>query len=121
MPDMRSRLAWGPRHGPSTKQMNVDMIDGLAAILPGVDDRAVALGQPFGARNLCRSPVQMSEETVVLFLGVGDGGNVLAGHDENVHRCLRLDIRKSVALVVLVDRLGRNGSIDDLAENAAHD
>ncbi len=37
-----------------------------------------------------------------------------------MHRRLRIDIRKDVTLVILVDRLGGNASLNDFAEKAAH-
>ena len=37
-----------------------------------------------------------------------------------MHRGLRIDIRERVTLVVLVDRLGGNASLNDFAEKAAH-
>ncbi len=38
-----SRLAWGPAHVPAAEQVDVEVVDGLAAIGAGVDDQAVAV------------------------------------------------------------------------------
>ena len=46
--------------------------------------------------------------------------DVLAGNHEEVRRRLGVDVKESDALVVLVDGLGGDGSIDDLAEGAIH-
>jgi len=45
---------------------------------------------------------------------------VLAWGDEDVDGCLRMDVGEGVALVVLVDGGGRDGAVDDLAEEAGH-
>ncbi len=98
----------------------MDVVDGLAAVLSSIDHGAIAILQPFGAGNFRRSPMQMADQRIVLFPGVSDGGHVFAGNDEDVHRCLRIDIGESIALVILIDGFGRNASINDLAKDAAH-
>ena len=35
-------LAWGPMHRPSSEQMQVQVVDGLAAVRAGVEDDAIA-------------------------------------------------------------------------------
>ncbi len=62
----------------------------------------------------------MTEQRVWSFAGLGHRVNVFARDDEDMHRRLRIDVGKGVALVVLVDGGRRNASIDDLAEEAAH-
>lgn len=52
--------------------------------------------------------------------GVRKGRDVLAGDDEEVHRRLRMDVSKGVALRILVDGLRRDLTCDDLAEEAIH-
>jgi hypothetical protein len=96
------------------------MIDGLAAILASVDDGAIPAGEPLAARDFGSGPVQVPEELIVLFVSVCNGGDVLAGNDENVHGRLRLEIHEGVALIVLIHRFRRDAPVDDLAEEAAH-
>ena len=96
------------------------VIDRLAAVVAGVDHGAVSAGQAFGAGDFCRGPVEMSEKLVVLFLRVGNGGNVPARHYQYVHRRLRLDVHEGIALIILINRLRRDASINNLAEEAAH-
>ena len=100
--------------------MQVDVIDGLAAVVACVDNGAISIRQAFGACDLRSGPVQMSEELVVLFLGMRDGRNVPPRDDEHVYRRLRLQVHESIALVVLIDSFRWNTSIDDLAKKAAH-
>lgn len=100
--------------------MNVDVVDCLAPVFSRVDDRAVSLRKPLCAGDLGRGPLQVSEEMLVVFLGVSNGRDVLPGDDEDVDGGLRLDVREGVAMLILVDGFGGNASVDDLAENAAH-
>jgi len=99
----------------------MEMVDGLAAIVSGVDNGAVALGQPLAARNLRGHPMQVADQRSLLFGHISHRGDVLAWNDQHVHRRLRIDVGKSVALIVLVDGLGGNASFDDPAKEAAHD
>ena len=49
-------LARRPVHLAAAKQMQVEMIDGLAAVLAGVDDDAVAVFEAFFASDFGCSP-----------------------------------------------------------------
>jgi len=64
--------------------------------------------------------VKMADEEAVLLARMGNGRDVLTRNNEDVHRRLRIDICEGVALVVLVDGVGRDASFDDPAEEAAH-
>jgi hypothetical protein len=114
-------LAWWPGHCAPTKQMDVNVVDGLSAIFSGVDHGAIALGQPFGAGDFGGCPMEMADQSVVLLISVGNRRNMLARNNKDVDRGLRIDVGEGVALVVLVDGFGRNTSIDDPAEEATHD
>ena len=99
----------------------MNMVDGLAAVVTGVDDRAVALSQSLAARNLGRHPMQMADQGTVILGRMPNRGNVFARNNQHMHRCLRVDVGKDVALIVLVDGLGGDASVDDPAKKAAHD
>jgi hypothetical protein len=60
--------------------------------------------------------MEMADQGVVLLIGVGNRRNMLARNNEDVYGGLGIDVGKGVALVVLVDSLGWNASIDDPAE-----
>jgi hypothetical protein len=62
----------------------------------------------------------MAEEFFVVGIGFGEGDDVLAWGDEDVDGGLRMDVGEGVTLVVLVDGVGGNGAVDDLAEEAGH-
>ena len=50
--DFRPGLAGRPGHGPSAEQMEVEVVDGLAALFAGVDDDTVAAIQLLAAGDL---------------------------------------------------------------------
>lgn len=105
---------------PSTEQMEVDVFYCLASILTSVDHRAIAFRKPLAARDLGCGPMQVPDQIAVLFPDLRDGGDVLSGNYEDVNRSLRVDIRKGVAMVVLVNGLRGDAPVDNLAEETAH-
>ena len=96
------------------------MIHGLAAVRAGVDHHAIALGEAFVAGNLGRGPQQMAEQRAIPLIAFGQRGDMFARRDQHMHRRLRIDVGKGVALLVLVDGGGGNASFNDLAEKATH-
>ena len=52
----------------------------------------------------------------VLFIEVIDGRDVLSGYDQNMRRCLRIDISEREYVVVLVDFVTGNFTIPDFAK-----
>lgn len=98
----------------------MDVIHCLSSVLTRIDHGAKAIGEPFAARDLGRSPVQMPEQFAVFFPGLRERRDVLARNYKDVNRCLRIDVRKRIAVIVLVNGFGRDASVNDLAEKAAH-
>jgi hypothetical protein len=105
---------------PPAQYVDVEMIDRLAAVRAGIDHHAVAVSEALVAGNLSGRKQQVSEQPRMLFAGVRQRGNMFAGHQEKVHRRLRVDVAEGDAALVLEDEPGRNGALDDLAEQAAH-
>ena len=104
----------------STEKMDVEMIDGLAAVGSGVDDQAVAVAEALLARDLTGCPQQMTEEIGVSCRGVRVGRDVLFGDHQQMRGRLRVDVRKGQHAVVFVDAVDGNGAGGDLAEEAVH-
>src|SRR5579871_5096049 len=105
---------------PSAKHVDMQVIDGLAAVLSRVDHHAISIRQPLGAGDISSLRQQVSEKLCMVAVGVRKRGDVLAGHYQEMYRRLRLDIRKRVAFVVLINSSRRNGSRNDFAEQAVH-
>jgi hypothetical protein len=114
-------LSWRPGHWAATEQMDVNMVDGLAAIFAGVDHGAVTLRESFGASYFGGCPMKMADQRVVFLACLGNGRNVQARNNEDVYGRLRIDVGEGITLIVLIDGFGRNTSIDDPAEKAIHD
>jgi len=94
----------------------VKVIHGLPPILSRVDHRAVSAGQPFLTRDLCRYQMEMAQQGTVFGGGMFNRSQVCARNNQHVNGRLRIDIREGVALLILVDGLRGNASIDDSAE-----
>ena len=90
----------------------------LASVVPRVHDQTkTRLANPFLLRNLTGLENEVTEEALVFGHHLRQGTNLLLGYQDNVHACLRIDVPKSQAEIVLVDDIGRYFSIDDLREN----
>jgi len=100
--------------------MHVQVIDRLSAIVARIDDDSVAFGQPLFARKIRRDPQQMPQQRGMLLACLGQRNKMLPRCNQQVHRRLRMNIREGITPVVLVLRHRRNASINDLAEEAAH-
>jgi hypothetical protein len=116
-----SPLSWRPCHRAAAEQVKVDVVYRLATVRSCINDGAVSLRESFGACDFRSGPLQMTEEFLLWLLGVSDGGDVYSRDDKDVHGGLRLDIGEGVAVLILVDSFGRNGSVNDLAKDAVHD
>ena len=88
---------------PATHHMQVEMGHGLAAVVAGIDDDAVAFREAVLACNLRRNPHQVTEESSVFGDGVGKGSDVLARNDENMYGRFGADVGKGVNEVILID------------------
>lgn len=96
--------------------MDVDVVDGLTAVIAGINDGAIAARKALGAGDVSRNPQQMTKKFLVFFFSFCGGCDVLPRYDENVHGRLWVDVCKGVALVVLIDGRRRNASVDNPAE-----
>jgi hypothetical protein len=110
----------GPGEQAAAEQMQVQVVDSLAAVFAGIHDNAVAVAELFLAGNFRRSPQQMTEKRSFVFAGFGKRADVLARDYEDMHRRLRIDISESVTELVLKDRSRGDLLVNDLAKGAAH-
>jgi hypothetical protein len=96
--------------------MDVEMVDGLAAVFSGVDHQAVTLDQVLLAGDLGGSPQQMPEQRGIRLIGVVHRDNVIPRRDQNMNGGLGVKVGEGVAELVLVDRSGGDASVNDLAK-----
>ena len=59
-----------------------------------------------------------AQQGLVLRLDMGQGADVLLGHQQEMHRRTGVDVVKSVQLIVFIDFVRRNLACDDFAKNA---
>jgi hypothetical protein len=101
--------------------MHVNMKHLLSGILVAIHKQAIApfghalfFGDYFGGRE------HVADELFVFRQHVIHRGDLLIGHDQNVHRRLGVDIPKGGHLVITKDDIGGDFTLDDLAENSRH-
>src|ERR1700712_4019954 len=96
-------LAWGPGHGASAEEVDVEVVDGLAAVGAGVDDEAVAAGEALPLGDLGGGGDELAQEGAVFCFGVGGRGEVLFRDDEDVGGGLRVKVGDGDGGFVLVE------------------
>src|SRR5688572_11168971 len=107
-----------PHHLASTEEVQMDMEDRLPGVLAVVEHEAVAARQPLLFCKLTCNVDQVSDQRLVRLLHVLDPIDRLLGNDQDVRRSLRIDVAEREAAIILVDDLGRDLAIDDLAEKS---
>ena len=104
----------------AAEHVDVEMIDGLAAVGAGVDDDAIAVAQSFCARGVGGHGEQVAKQGRMFAGSVGKRLEVLPRHHQKMGGRLRVDVSERNAFLVLKEEFCRNGSIDDLAEQTIH-
>ena len=94
----------------------MEVVDGLAAVWAGVEDDAIAVIEPGGARNFGGLGKQMAQQRRLRRLGLRQRRNVLPGNYQQMGGRLGAEIGEADTQLVLVDALGRDAAGDDLAE-----
>jgi len=102
----------------AAQQMQMQMMHRLTAIIAGVDDDSVSTVQLVTAGDLCRGRHQMAYQCGVLGKRLGLRGDMLFGNDQDVGRCLRIDVRKPDGQFILINATCWYRAMDDLAEQA---
>jgi len=85
-----------PQHRAAAKQMNVKVIDCLAAIRSSIDDCTKSLRQSLTLRNARRNQVKITQQFLVFRTRLREGCDVFPRHDQDVRRRLRINIAEGV-------------------------
>jgi hypothetical protein len=104
----------------TAKQMEVQVIHGLAAVFTRVDDHSVAFGEAFIAGDCGRRVEEVSEDVAIFSTRVVERGEMFAGNNENVDRRHRMNVGEGVTQLILVDSSGGYRTVGDFAEEAGH-
>jgi hypothetical protein len=113
-------LAGRPGVMTAAEEMDVQMVDCLAAVFAGVDDYAIAFAEALVASDRRCGVQEMAEQVAVLSGGVVEGSKVFAGNDEDMDGRDRVNVREGVAELVLIDGCGGDGTVGNFAEYAGH-
>lgn len=103
---------------PAPKQVQMQMIHRLPALLTSVYYNPVTLIQPFFPRNSRRRTHQVAHQRGIFRYRLRRGTDVLFGNNKDMCRSLGIDIRKPNAKFVFIDPVGRNRSFNNLAKEA---
>jgi hypothetical protein len=99
-------------HGASAEDVDVEMVDGLTAVVAGVEHEAEAVGEfAFGER--CGFFEQVAEDVGRSF---GHVSEVALGDEQPVSGGLRVDVGEGERVVVFMDGFDWDLVIGDLAE-----
>ncbi len=102
--------------------MQVQMVDCLSTVRPGVHHRSIALAQVLGARDLSCEMEQVTEKKLVILrlAHLGERTDMLLWNYEYVDWRLGIDVPKGDRLFILEDLLRRNCAAYDLAKQTIH-
>lgn len=115
---LKKTLTWWPVHLSSTHYVHVQMVNGLSTVVSVVNYNTVAVRKSF-LRQIFGGQQQMAENFFVFFFRFVEERNFGLGDDQEVHRCLRIDVVKCHAFVVFVDYVGFGLFVDYLLEDVA--
>jgi hypothetical protein len=84
-------------HGASAEQVEMEVVDCLAAVVAGVDDDPIASIELMAAGEVGCDRQEVSEKRLVLCHGFGLRGDVFLGDDKQMCGCLRVDVGEADA------------------------
>ena len=102
----------------AAEDVDVEMVDGLAAVRAGVDDETVPVVEVLLASNVTGRGEQVAEQGGVLGQGFGVRRDVALGDDEHVDGGLRMNVGEGQGVGRFVEARDRDGAANDLAEQA---
>ena len=102
----------------AAKQMQMQMIHCLAAIIARVHDDSVTFDQLLASCDLASRRHQRAHQASIFSNCTRRRSNMLFGNDQHMSRRLRIDIRKPNAKFIFIDAACWNIPRDDPAEKA---
>ena len=104
-----------------TKQMNVEVWDGLAAVCAVIDHHAEAAFRKTEVGGDLRSgEKKVAKDRLISGLRFAEAGYYFFGNNKDVHRCLRRNIAESEAMLVAVNHISGDFPVADFLENRLH-
>ena len=103
---------------PPTQQMHMQMFHRLPSIRPGIHNQPIPTPQPLLPRNLHGSRHQPTQQRLIPRLRLRQRPDMPLRNHQNMHRRLRMNIRKRHHLLILIQARHRNRTGGDLAKKA---
>lgn len=94
-------LSRWPPHLPSTKNMDMKMIDTLRSVFPVVDDCAEPDGTVLASKLPSRGQ-KVAQDWSIVWPGLTELSDLLLGDDEDMHRRLWVNVAEREAHIILV-------------------
>ena len=88
----------------------------LARPLAVVHHQAEGVAHALLLGDARRRVQQVAEDIAILRAGVRQPGDGLLGDHQDMHRRLRVDVPEGQAAIILIDDVGRDLAVNDLAE-----
>lgn len=96
----------------------MDMINTLQAVFAIVHEHAIPFLQPLALGNFGRCEHKVTQDVFIRLLCHAERGDPAFRDDEDVDRCLRIDVMEGEGEIVLVDNFCRDFFGDDFVENS---
>jgi len=115
--------AWWPCELLPSNEVDVQVVNGLAAMLALVHHQTVALFQALLLGNTGSSYHHMSQYCCMLLLRCGDASQpvTLLGNDDDVHCSCWSDVSEGIHRVIVVDLGGWDVAIKNLLEDCVRE
>lgn len=94
--------------------MDMKVWHGLLTVISAIHDQSVALLEAEFLGDVAGDEKEMAESGLILDLDFAHRDDRFARHDQEMHRCLRIDVVEDSAEFILVDDLARNLTVEDL-------
>jgi len=99
--------AWGPAHGATTQQVDMEVENALACPSSAVGYQPESAAQALHFSYLGGRQHQSAQNRSINRPSLRHAGDVLAGDDQDVGRCLGVFVPKGDDVLILVDDIGR--------------
>ena len=113
-------LSRRPVQGSAAEEVNVQVIDRLAAVSAAVDDGAISVRQTELLGDFLCCEQQVSEQRLIRVLSRREIGQLLFRDHQHMRRSLRRDVMKRQAKIVFMDDLGWDFFVDDPLKDRGH-
>ena len=97
--------------------MNVQVVNLLPAIRPGVDDAFKTIVTTVLSGQLRNQDHHFTEQGLIPGFHYGERGDMALRHEQKMHRCCRIDVVKCQNIVILEEFVAGDASRDDFAKN----